>query len=401
MPNLSASLPVTIPMTDTLLNLVQGLKPDQVYRGVVSETPKGNVVNVNGARIALPQNSTLAPGQPVTVTLQVESGVSKIIIEASSSSATPTAKTIDPMTLIKTVMQQLPGLASLAPEQAAALVPSVLPSSDALVRLALQILQVQARAPEAVTIIVRTLQQHTAKGSADASVTTVLELLGSNVKLDEPKSILQFLKRVQSHTQRPPLAGFSESFTNAQMSSVRGDTHLYQLLAAIRGNQSLAELLEGTGGLKLFREATETLMDHTAGQHLQNARSLEIPYAYMNLPLGEEAISQVQIHILGEGRNPEDWGEGAAGQIVLDLETSRLGPMWIHIEHTADTCSCRFDVASDEVAEHINNAADTLAARLEGASFKNVSVRAATWDGDRLASIAKLFQRVSGLDIKA
>jgi hypothetical protein len=142
-------------------------------------------------------------------------------------------------------------------------------------------------------------------------------------------------------------------------------------------------------------------VDHTAGQHLQNARALEILYSYMNLPFGDGALRQVQIHILGEGQGQNDWGDGKTGQIVLDLETSRLGIMWIHIRHTAEQCTCRFEVASEEIAAHISRAASSLEARLEGISFKQVRVTASVWDGDRMTAIAALLQPYSGLDVTA
>ncbi len=160
-------------------------------------------------------------------------------------------------------------------------------------------------------------------------------------------------------------------------------------------------MLEPGRGLETFQRAIETLMDHSAEQHLQIARALEVPYSYMNIPFGDSAVSQAQIHIFGEGQGQNRWKDGKSGQIVLDLETSRLGSMWIQIQHNAEQCTCRFDVASEEIAAHINEATSTLEARLEGISFKQVKVSASVWDGDRMKAVAALFQQYSGLDVTA
>jgi hypothetical protein len=97
------------------------------------------------------------------------------------------------------------------------------------------------------------------------------------------------------------------------------NTHLYLLLAGMRNNESIQSMLEPGRGLETFQRAIETLMDHSAGQHLQNSRALEVPYSYMNIPFGDSAVSQAQIHIFGEGQGQNSWKDGKSGQIVLDL----------------------------------------------------------------------------------
>lgn len=68
--------------------------------------------------------------------------------------------------------------------------------------------------------------------------------------------------------------------------------------------------------------------------------------------------------------------------------------MWIQIQHNAEQCTCRFDVASEEIAAHINEAASTLEARLEGISFKQVKVSGSVWDGDHMKAVAALVPAV-------
>ena len=402
MSNLSGLTPLTIQMTDTLLKMVEGLKPGQVYQAVVKASPQGLNVQVGNIRIALPPDTALLPGQPVTVQRPPAAESSQIIIRpTTTSSPAQAAQPTQALDVLARLLRELPALMKLSPEQGAALVPKALPSSDAVIRLALHIFQLHATVPEAVDRVVRMLNQLVAKEGASPVADRLLSLLSDGPDLSKPESIAPFLKRVHAQALQSPLEGAPRFLSTAGTPMQSTEASLYLLLGGLRNDDSVRVLLESPGALKSFQQSVDTLMEHTAGQHVQNARALEIPYAYLNIPFSEGEIRQAQIHIFGDGGGQDEWNDGKSGRIVLDLETSRLGALWIDVQHSTDACSCRIEVASDSIAVHINSAAAALADRLEASGFSQVSVVAYVETVDRMSSIAELFQRYSGLDLQA
>lgn len=399
MPNLSGLTPLTIQVTDALLSLTQNLKPNQPYRSIVTGTPQGQSVTVNGSRIALPANTTLTPGQPVTVELQTQSGAPRLVVQPAPTAQPSAAPNPVASTLLMEVLRAIPQFQNITPQQATGLMPTPLPASDALIRLALQVFQFQATLPEAVDTMRRALSLVTTQKDASPEARQLLTLLGAGVDFTKTESIAQFLKNIRALTTSAPLADLAPSSNASPQPASASDASLYRLLAGIRNDQTVLALLETPGAIKTFQQASDTLLDHAAGQHLQNARGLDTSYVYLNIPIANDALRQAQIHFFADGQQNQD--DSGAGQIVMDLDTTNLGSIWIHIQHSPENCTCRFNVNSEEIVGYINHAADSLVTRLEGLSFKHVQVLAMVWDGDRIQALADVIQQFAGLDIKA
>ena len=394
MPNLSGVSPLTIKLTDAILNLASQFKPGKAYPGIVHITPKGAQVQVAGTHIPLPQASTLPAGQSVTVTYQSGTeGAKLVILPTPQPPATPASVHSAPLALLKTLMEELPILKGLSPQQVATLSPTQLPQTETVLRMALQIFEFRATTQEAVKHLMQALEMIQNAGVKSPMLTKVLELLGTEIKMEDPKSVLRFLKTLQTHTSGLPVP-------------TSGDTSfeesLYALLGKLRNDPALTTALESKGALTTFQHAVDTLMDHFAGQYLQNVRSTEVPYAYLNIPFPEDSgILQAQIHVLGEGHGENEWDETGHSQIVLDLQTTRLGELWIQISHRPEQCVCQFEVESDAIVNRINEVSDDLQSRLEAQGFQQVTVQASLRSNERMEAVARLLQRYSGLDMQA
>ncbi len=121
MPILSGISPLTIKLTEAILDLASSLKPMQPYRGVVHHTPKGAQVLVAGTRIPLPKGSPLQAGQTVIVTHQAGADGAKLLIQLAPQAATPPSAAPSlsaPLALLKTLMDESPLLQGLSTQQA-------------------------------------------------------------------------------------------------------------------------------------------------------------------------------------------------------------------------------------------------------------------------------------------
>lgn len=395
MPNFSGMPPLSIKVTDAILELASSFKPNQPYRGVVQITPKGAQVLAAGVRIPLPKGTPLQAGNTVTVTHQTSAEGSKLLVQPLAPSSTPTVSLSanNPLSILKSLMDTLPILKGISPQQAMALSPAQLPQIESVLRMALQIFEFKATTQEAVKNLSKALEILQASDVQSPGLTKVLELLGAEVKMEDPQSIVRFLKAIQAH---------SRGMTLPTSGEISLEDSLYALLGKLRNDPSLVAALESRGALTSFQQAVDTLLDHVAGQHVQNARSAEVPYAYLNIPFPEDSgIVQAQIHVLGEGHEENEWNDEGHSQIVLDLQTTRLGELWIHVSHRPEQCLCQFEVSSEAIVAQINEVAEDLKHRLEAQGFQHVTVHATIRSTERMEALARLLQPYSGLDVQA
>jgi hypothetical protein len=395
MPNLSGLSPLTIKLTGSILDMVTPLKPNTAHLGMVHVTPKGAHVQVAGLKIPLPANSTLPSGQAVTVTHESSVAGAKVVItptpiQMPTASAPPTLASSVPV--LNTLVETLPLLQSVGPQQASQLVPMQLPQTESVLRMALQIFEFKGKMQAAVATL-KDVAQLVQKAGVDLpALKQVLSVLGAEVDLDDAQSVVRFLKTLQAHTRGGAIQVSSEGSLE--------DT-LFVLLGKLRNDPTLLQLLESKGAVTSFQQAVDTLMEQVAGQHVQNSRSSEVPYAYLNIPFPEgSGIQEAQIHVLGDGHGENEWDEEGHGQIVFDLQTTGLGELWIHLSHRPEQCVCRFEVESEAIVEAINGAADELQGRLEAQGFERVHVEASLRSTDRMEALAGVLQRFSGLDVQ-
>lgn len=399
--------PITVELTDTLLQLVQAIKPGLPVEARVTGSGAQRHINLAGTRIPLPTSTTLAHGDPVTVQIVSQPDGSKVIITPGAQSASSSGSGIPnsaPAAVLQTLLQEIPGLQSLSAQQATALSPASLPSVAAILRLALDVLQVHtiATASEARETLVRLLRGVASNGKLSETAQRVLALLGQGVDLKQPDAIEGLVRLIHDQAQRAPLAAIHAAATQGVSPGANLDAQssgLYHLLALIRNDSGVLSLLGGDAEIQNFRSAVDVLQDQSAGQHLQNARSSDVPYVFLNLPLGSD-IQRAQLHVLGRESSGGENGKGE-GSVILDLQLSNLGNVWMEMKHRDDSCVCRFHVESDSVAGVILDASEALTERLRKGHFSDVSVQATTEQHDRFSALVDLLAPLSGLDISA
>lgn len=407
MSHLGGFTPITVALTDTLLQLMQSIKSGVPVEAHVTGSGAQRHVNLSGTRIPLPTSTTLAHGDPVTVQIVSQPDGPKVIITPgalSTSSSAPAVPNSAPAAVLQMLLHEIPGLQSLPVQHASALSPASLPSVAAILRLALDVFQVHtiAAASDARETLVHLLQGAASKGILPETAQRILALLGKGVDLARPDAIEGLVRLVHDQMHRAPLAAIHAAASEGVSPGANLDAQssgLYHLLALMRNDSAVLSLLGGDAEIQNFRSAVDVLQDQSAGQHLQNARSSDVPYVFLNLPLGPD-IQRAQLHILGRESSGGENGK-SEGSVILDLQLSKLGNVWMEMKHRDDWCACRFHVESESIAGVILDASESLAERLRRGHFSDVSVQATTEEHDRLSALADLLAPLSGLDISA
>lgn len=385
--------------TETLLSLLRG---GQLLRGRVVSGESQPALLVAGQRIPLPAALAATPGETLSVRLVEQDGKQTLLVRPGTSPA-PDAGAV-PRDVLSPVLRHVLDTigASIRNEQAAHLAPKTVPlrqsDLEAIVRLFVQ----QGRSGEALGRLVAVLEEAVASGALPRAAADQFRHLARQMRAQTADEFVALVRAARESAGRPlenRLALLAARHDGATVAGVR-DTLLGELLR-LRQDSAVREALEQMGRWTVFKKTAEDLIGRLQSAHLQNLRSLELPYQFMELPLAREnGIDHAQLHIVG------DEGGGIAGKrrrahsIVLDLQLSRLGAVWIAL-HTADSrCQCTIRAQDRKGEEVLAGETGRLQAGLARAGFASVDVRTEPWDGDRLLAVAQLMGRFAGFEAR-
>lgn len=171
------------------------------------------------------------------------------------------------------------------------------------------------------------------------------------------------------------------------------------LLSRLRHDEAFQTFLRNAGHTKVFERAAERVLAHLTESGVQNTRSLDMPYMFMQLPLPPDGpLLRADIHVVAGGRRDR---AGTRATVAFDVATARLGDLWITLTTDGEQCGCRFRARTAEAVEAVRGAAGELEAALKKAGYARASVRAELWDGDRLGALAAYLRPFSGLNVEA
>jgi len=172
-----------------------------------------------------------------------------------------------------------------------------------------------------------------------------------------------------------------------------------QLMDLLR-NDNFTRQLRDAGLFREFEQAARNLLDRFAGVQLQNTRALDFPYLFLQLPFDPAGgIRHGRLHILGEGRG--DGMDKDNASLILDLDTTNLGPVLIALGLTHGRCTCTIRAVDEAAVDMFEAHADDLKEALSRAGFPGATVQATSWDGDAIAALAEEFAGGDGLDVSA
>ena len=125
------------------------------------------------------------------------------------------------------------------------------------------------------------------------------------------------------------------------------------------------------------------------------------PYQFLELPVREaDGFRRAHIHSFSEKGGGPNAPQTPTHRTVLDIETTRLGPLWIALHAAEGHCACRIKAVEHEVAALMRNEADALRESLQGAGYQNASVTVEPWDGNREEAVYQLLAPYQKLDLE-
>jgi hypothetical protein len=134
----------------------------------------------------------------------------------------------------------------------------------------------------------------------------------------------------------------------------------------------------------------DALIERVDAARTQNVRGFEMPYQFMEIPLAKQTgFDRAQVHFFGDEskRGP---GKANSHSVILDLELSQLGPVWIALHAAGNACACVMRVASDVARQRLNDGSPELEGALRNAGYAGATVRTEAWDGDRVNALTAM-----------
>jgi hypothetical protein len=301
--------------------------------------------------------------------------------------------------LLNSVLQVLGR--DLTAEQAAPLLPRQLPHTETAIRQLLTVFagreQMSADLGRLTTLLGAASAMGGAAPDSVAAFQTAVQQFAS-LEAEDLQVLLRQLGETRSPEARIALALKSATPEEA-LQRMAGE--LRSQIAVLKDDNALLNVLRNTRQAEVFQEAAQRVLDRLGGSDLQNLRSLEQPYLFLNVPLPDaQSLRRAQIHFFNDGHNKRQFDRDNA-TIALDLETEQLGALWVSLRVARGNCVCRFNAADREVVTAIRDAAQELEAALQATGYANTRVEAALWEGDRLQEVTRLMRRFAGLDASA
>ncbi len=375
-----------------------GLLPGNVTQTVVQGQAGETWVELGPVRVSL-ESAGLPAGTAVRVEIVSVDGALQLRVSPQAGAVAGAPATDATVALLAGVLESLGVLD--AERLAPLLLPRQLPANAAAFQALAALFAGKTSLSGDLAQILVLLQDAQAAGQLPQDMldafTSVLAQIRTGLP-EEFKGLLETLQQkptVEAQLAKAVQAGRVEEFIAFVQRDLRNQ------LTQLRGRDALIAYLRARNQLRSFERAVGRVMERLTGAEVQNTRSLEQPYQFIEVPLAPNAeLSRAQIHFFEDG---EQRGKGKRGghTVVLDLGTATLGDLWITLRTAAGVCQCGFRAVREEVAALIEGHAKELEAALEKAGYRRVLVTTTTWDGNRSRETAELMRRFAQLDMNA
>jgi len=376
------------------------LQAGQHFNAIVRVQNGTLVAQLSNLQLPLPEGAPFVAGQRVVI--QVISAGNPLQIEISAANANPAPANATPTGLDAVLRPILSALNRLeAAPRASALIPPQSPATHA----SLQPLFTLLLAERGLGQDLQQLQQVLATASAQNAIPTdavaaVVQWLGlaAGATSESWRSLLE-----RARAERAAVARIAQTLgkgvDRSGLPSLRDSASA--LTQRLLDSEPFVAWLRERAESEPFKALAARLQYRAQGGDLQNLRSLDQPYQFLEIPVREnDGFRRVHLHSFSEERNGARHGGKALHQTILDLETTRLGALWIVVQAAGEQCACRIRTTSPAVAALFEAEAEELRAALESAGYRSATVTAELWDGDREEALYKLFAPYQRLDLE-
>jgi hypothetical protein len=305
------------------------------------------------------------------------------------AASTPAPVPAAAATLLSEVLSLLP--ASITLEQAAAILPRAQGLPRDTVRALLEMLVGRERLGVAAAQLAEALDAAVSSGRLPAAVRDRFAALAGRMLA---QNAAEFERAIAA--ARELLRGHRGSVPAARVAS---EGSLLDELLTLR-EQVTSRSGKGSH-LDTVLKGIDALIERVDTARTQNVRGFEMPYQFMEIPLARQTgFDRAQVHFFGD-ESSRATGEARAHSVVLDLELSQLGPVWIALHAAGNTCACVMRVASDTARRTLSDASPALEDALRNAGYAGATVRTEAWDGDRTSALVSMSARFAGFEARA
>lgn len=375
------------------------LRQGQVLQGTVRGEAGNLSLHVAGTRVPLGAATPLTPGLNVRVQVAASETGLQLHITAHQEPGAASPPSASLPTALASILRAFPAIEALPNPEV--LLPANMPPTEAALRQLFTLLAQRDSIARDLHYLISVISQAAQAGAVTREYFQDFAALWARfvARNDESfESILQHLAQQGGDTLEAQMAkllasGRIEELLERLRTSLRGQ------VAQLRGNEALMKYVRGTRQLAAFENALHGLFERLAAGQLQNLRSLEQSYLFLELPFATGAgMGPAQIHFFGDGHAKGRRFDAANARVVIDLATSKLGDLWIALDIVRKHCTCTIRAVEPEIVEALRASGGELRDALAEAGYANARVTVGGWNGNRLEAIAGMVQRFRGFD---
>ncbi len=364
----------------------------RAVRTTVQHDEGGSFVLVGDRRVPLPIDAARAAGREVLV--RYEHGIDRPRL---------TIQLLERPAATAPMQSDTPGraVADFFPrpelERFASFIPRGLPISEGVARAMAELLAAPGHAAADRAVLVVLIARAVEKGALHPETAERLRvmLVGDGAAVTA--------ERVAAAAQRArlPIEARLARILAATGSELLGDPvngDLRSELLALKNDATFLQLVKAMGKSKEFDSAADRLIQRLTGEHILNTQQPGASYAFFEIPWADAQMTLPQVHIF-EDQGGSEQNRRASWTVVIDVELSNLGALWIMLTMTGDTCRCSFRAPGEQAVEALRGASREISDAIANIGFSQVEVSAEVSREDRHDALFALSKRFSGVDV--
>ncbi len=359
-------------------------------------------LHAGSVRIPIEGTTQLTAGQTVNIeVVKTDQGLQlKLTTLPESSQGISTFLTQNLASMLASVLEGMG--ADIAPDLAAQFLPSAMPPLDSAIRQILSLFIGRNVMGSDLQEIANAINQASEAGILAPGQAQDISSLLARLLVTNPSQLQEAMSQIAGTSAGGVEARIALALAAGTLGRLAGQlkNDLRTQLVRLKNNESLLRFLDGTGQASRFMEAIDGVLDRLAGIQLQNIRGLEQPYVFFEVPFGPgSGLKRAQVHVFGDGKGRRFDPKNAS--LALDISTTVLGDLWIHIQVVHGRLTCRFKASNESAVAEIEREADELVKSLAEAGYPGAKITATHWDGNRLNEAGALMRRFTGINMQA
>ncbi len=382
----------------TSQNFVSALQAGRSYSGIVRAQPDGLVALIGRIQVPLDTSTGLEAGQRILVQVQAQGDGLQLSIRPQATSGSPNPLAVS--TLLASILQSA-GRSDLA-RQASILLPRQAPTNAAALRALVSLLLSERGTGQDIQQLQQFIASATNQGILSPDAGAALSPWLALTALADAAAWQDLLRR--SRSERNAIARLARLVGGKNATGTVSDirSSLGSLTQRLLDDQAFQTWLRDQGSEESFKALSERVLDRATGRDVQNLRSLDQPYQFLELPLPkEQGFLRLQLHFFSEGGQHSEKSPDGVHRTVLDLDLTNLGPLWVDLRCQGHQCQCQFRVSSPALVASLETSASELEVALAALGYTKASVTVEAWDGDHESALLSLLTPYQALNLEA